>query len=237
MSKHLERDLDRLKQSLLEMGAMAEQALGLAVDSVLERHVDIAERVMAGDDRLDAKEMEIEEECLKILALHQPVAADLRFLVSVLKVNNDLERVGDLAKNIAKRARQLAKAEWPKAPSGDLRRMMKRVQSMLNQALDSLVRMDTGLARSVCREDDEVDALLKEIFHSLERAMREDPQHISQYMATLSVARYLERTADLTTNIAEDVVFTVEGVVIRHGGEKGDGGASGGNVVPMPRGR
>ncbi|NNE43944.1 MAG: phosphate signaling complex protein PhoU, partial [Gemmatimonadetes bacterium] len=197
---------------------------------VLDRKIETAERVIAGDERLDAKEIEVEGDVLKILALHQPVAADLRFLVAVLKVNNDLERIGDLAKNIAKRARDLARAEWPEAPSRDLRKMMKRVQRMLKHALDALVRLDSQAARAVCREDDEVDLLLKDVFHALEEEMIRQPKNVPQYLATLSVARHLERIADLATNIAEDVVFTVEGEVIRHGG-----GEELARVVPIPR--
>jgi phosphate transport system protein len=217
MSKHLQRDLDHLRRKILEMGNLAEEAMGQAVDSVIERHLETAEAVIRGDAELDAKELEVEEDVLKILALHQPVAADLRFLVAVLKVNNDLERIGDLAKNIAKRARQLAEANWPEEPSRDLRCMMQRVQKVLKHALDALVRLDPQAARAVCREDDDVDLLLKDIFGSLQRSMMEDPAHVPQYLATLSVARYLERIADLATNIAEDVVFMVEGEIIRHG--------------------
>ncbi|MGQ0720350.1 MAG: phosphate signaling complex protein PhoU [Candidatus Eiseniibacteriota bacterium] len=231
MSKHLQRDLDYLKRDILEMGRLAEEAMAAAVDAVFDRRVATAERVIQGDEILDTKEVEVEAECLKILALHQPVAADLRFLVAVLKVNNDLERVGDLAKNIAERALDLARAGWTQAPSKELRRMMQRVQSMLTRSLDALVRLDPQLARSVCRDDDEVDLLLKEIFDAVSKAIIQDPQNVRLFIATLSVARYLERIADQTTNIAEDVVFLVEGEVIRHGGGGQD------NIVPLPRDR
>ena len=128
--------------------------------------------------------------------------------------------------------RSLARADWPEAPSRDLRRMMKRVQSMLHHALDSLVRLDPQAARAVCREDDDVDRLLKDVFDALAEAMAKAPDRIPEYISTLTVARCLERIADLATNIAEDVVFTVEGEVIRHGGGEDDS-----NVVPMPQNR
>jgi phosphate transport system protein len=234
MSKHLQRDLESLKRQILEMGSLSEGALRDAVEALLERRMEPAETVIRRDKEIDVREVEIEEECLKVLALHQPVAQDLRFLVAVLKVNNDLERIGDHAQNIAKRAVKMARDGWKEAPPPGLRKMTDRVLQMLKRSLDALVRMDPQAARAVCREDDDVDALLKELFQSQMERMAKHPDWIPHLMGDLSVARNLERIADLATNIAEDVVFTVEGEVIRHGhGLPPDAG----NVVPLPRGR
>ncbi|HMB68900.1 MAG TPA: phosphate signaling complex protein PhoU [bacterium] len=235
MSKHLQRDMENLKQRILEMGSLTERALGAAVEALLERKLDLAESVIQRDEEIDVREVDIEEECLKVLALHQPVAQDLRFLVAVLKVNNDLERIGDHAQNIAKRTVKMTREGWKESPPPGLRKMADRVLQMLKRSLDALVRMDPQAARAVCREDDEVDALLKDLFQIQMGRMAEHPDWIPHLMGDLSVARNLERVADLATNIAEDVVFTVEGEVIRHGG--GPEAGSPGNVVPLPRGR
>lgn len=234
MSKHLQRDLEHLKRHILEMGSLTERALATAVSALLERRMEPAEEVIRRDKEIDAREVDVEEECLKVLALHQPVAQDLRFLVAVLKVNNDLERIGDHAQNIAKRAVKMAREEWKEAPPSGLRKMADRVLAMLKRSLDALVRMDPQAARAVCREDDDVDELLKELFRVQMERMAKHPEWIPHLMGDLSVARNLERIADLATNISEDVVFTVEGDVIRHGGgplEAGD------NVVPLPQER
>ena len=215
--KHLQRDLENLKREILAMGSFAEEATGRALEALLTGDVGLAESVIDGDVRLDRKEMEVEEECLKILALHQPVAADLRFIVAVLKVNNDLERIGDLAANIAKRAITLSRSRKVEPPS-ELRAMMERVQGMVMASLDSLVRMDARIAREVLQADESVDAIHKRMYEALQARMREDPDHIPEYVQVLSISRYLERIADQSTNVAEDVIFTVEGDLVRHGG-------------------
>ena len=152
MSKHLERDLDRLKRAVLTMGGMVEEATDLAISAIVDRRADLAERVSAGDDKIDGKELEIEDECLKMLALHQPVASDLRFIITVLKVNNDLERMGDLAKNIAERALDLVK-QPPIEGAQDFRLMAERVRRMVHGCIDALVQRDVDLARKVCLDD------------------------------------------------------------------------------------
>ena len=215
MGKHLQRDLDDLKKDLLASGSMVEEAVNHAIDALLNRRINLAEMVIEGDNAIDQKENQIEEECLKLLALHQPVAADLRFIISALKVNNDLERIGDLAVNIAERAIYLSSNE-PLQASLNFPRMAEAVLTMLRKSLDALIGMDTELARYVLTLDDEVDDLNREMYTTLQDLMRQSPESIDRAVHTLSVSRYLERIADLSTNIAEDVVFMVEGELIRH---------------------
>lgn len=218
MGKHLEQDLDRLKKDVLTMGALVEEATNKAISALTRRDPALAEDVLSGDDAIDRREVEVETACLKVLALHQPVAGDLRFIVAVMKVNNDLERMGDLAQNIAERAAYLARHE-PVLVELDFERMVERVRQMVSMSLDSLVNRDPELARRVCALDNEVDGYHRRMFSVLQELMREDTDTIERAVHTLSVARHLERIADLATNIAEDVVFMVEGEVIRHHAE------------------
>jgi phosphate transport system protein len=215
MAIHLLRDLDHLKRQLLSVGALVEEATNKAIASLVERRAALAEEVQHGDDRIDRKEVEVEEECLKVLALHQPVAADLRVIVAMLKVNNDLERMGDLAVNVAERASYLA-SQPPLAVRVDFTAMGDTVRSMVRDALDSVVRMDTDLARVVWSRDDEVDAAHRRVFEQIEDAMQADPTTVERGLHLLSASRSLERIADLATNIAEDVLFMVLGEVVRH---------------------
>jgi phosphate transport system protein len=215
MSKHLERDLGRLKQEILVMGGMVEVATDLAISAIVDRRKDLAEQVTAGDDKIDKKELEIEDECLKMLALHQPVASDLRFIITVLKVNNDLERMGDLAKNIAERALALA-AQPPIAGAREFKAMAERVRRMVHECIDALVERDVDLAKKVCLDDREVDEENKKHFAALQQVMTKDVGTIERAVHLISVSRHLERIADHATNIAEDVVFLVDGEVIRH---------------------
>lgn len=215
MARHLLRDLDNLKKEILTVGALVEEATTKALLALVDRRTELADEVLKGDKLIDAREVAVEEECLKVLALHQPVAADLRFVVSVLKVNNDLERVGDLAGNIASRATALAQ-EGPVAVPEEIVEMSNRAQAMLRDSLNALVDLDTRLARAVLKADEAMDAQHKNIFRLLEERMRENPEGVSTSVKLLSVSRYLERIADLATNIAEDVIFLVEGEVVRH---------------------
>ena len=215
MSKHLRRDLDNLRKEILTVGSMVEEATEKALYALVERRADVADEVERGDTEVDRKEVMVEEECLKVLALHQPVAADLRFVIAVMKVNNDLERVGDLATNIAARAASLA-AQDPVPVPDDILEMASRVRIMLRESLNALVELDTDLARKVLDEDEEVDERHRRIYSILQDSMRDDPHRIEGHIQLLSVSRYLERMADQATNIAEDVVFMVEGEVIRH---------------------
>ena len=215
MGKHLQRDLDRIKKELLTTGLMVEKALNDSIQSLVDRNPELARDVILGDRSIDQKENQIEEECLKVLALHHPVANDLRFVVAVLKVNNDLERMGDLAANIAERSIYLASHE-PLQAVLNFHHMADGVQAMVSKSLDALIKMDTKLAQIVLTLDDGIDDLNREMYSNLQDIMRQSPEFIDRAVQTLSVSRYLERIADLSTNIAEDVVFMVDGELIRH---------------------
>jgi phosphate transport system protein len=215
MAQHLLRDLENLKKEVLTMGAMVEEAILKATTSLVNRRGELAEEVLSRDHEIDLKELAVEEECLKLLALHQPVAKDLRFIVAVMKVNNDLERMGDLAANIAERAAYLCRQDPIPVPD-IFDQLVEKVRSMVRGSLDALVNQDPMLARKVCRDDDEVDRFHREMYRVLEKIMADDPATVSRAINTLSCSRNLERIADAATNIAEDVVFMVEGEVIRH---------------------
>lgn len=215
MTKHLQHDLDRLKKEILAMGALVEESINRAIQALVGREPDLAREVSEGDDAIDAKELEVEDMCLKMLALHQPVAGDLRYIVAVLKVNNDLERMGDLAGNIAERALFLS-THPPLQIDLDFTRMVETVRRMVRQSLDALVTQDPLLARRVCAQDDEVDRFQRHMFDTLTSLMSRDPSTVERAVQVLSVSRHLERIADSATNVAEDIVFMVEGDVIRH---------------------
>lgn len=217
MGKHLQKDLDRLKKDILGMGGMVEASLTEVLKAFFERKAEPAEGVIEKDEQIDRKENEIEEECLKVLALHQPVAIDLRFIITVLKVNNDLERMGDYCVNIAERTRFLATREPLELPP-DFRKGAQIAQKMVRQSLDALVYQDTARARQVLESDPTVDAIHQEMFSTLEGVMEKNPGLVRCAVPTLSVFRYLERIADLATNIAEDTIFMVEGEIVRHMG-------------------
>ena len=220
MRVHLARDLEKLKEEILTMGGMVEEATSKAIDALVNRRLDLAEEVARSDDKIDTKELEVEEACLKTLALYQPVAGDLRYIVSILKVNNDLERMGDLAIHIAERARFLA-GEPPIGMPEKFDEMVDLVQSMVKQSLDSLVRKDAELAKRVIITDDRVDDIYWNIYRGLLERMRNEIDIMDRAFATISACRHLERIGDLATNIAEDVYFIVRGEVIRHRLETG----------------
>ena len=215
MSKHLQRDLDGLRKHLLEVGTLVEEATSRAMTALTHRRIDLANEVLAADDEIDRREVQIEEECLKILALHQPVAADLRFVIAAMKVNNDLERMGDQAVNIAERAIYLAERPPLDVPL-NIERMAKVAGDMVRVSLDAVVNLDAALAKSVGKMDDEVDQIHRAMFRLVQDRIRRSTDAVEQAIAYLSASRDLERIADLATNIAEDVVFTVEGEVVRH---------------------
>jgi phosphate transport system protein len=219
MSHVLERELERLKKMILALSAVVEENVSRAVRSVMTREAKVAQRVVDSDKDIDATEVDIEEECLKVLALHQPVASDLRFIIAVLKINGDLERIGDLAVNIAERGLSLASSERIPIPI-ELVGMSEEVQAMLRKSLDSLVHLDARLAHEVGAHDDEVDDLNRQNFARIQEEIPKDLAHIDSLMQFLSVSRYLERIADHASNIAEDVIYLIEGTIIRHkGGE------------------
>lgn len=215
MSKHLQRDLDFLQRDLLALAASVEEALHKTIKALVERHPPLAKQVIDGDQVIDAEENHVEEECLKILALHQPVAVDLRRIAGVLKINAELERMGDLAEEIAERALHLAGLPPIPMPA-KLQRMTDLTTSMVRQSLDAFVNFDARLARTVCRLDDEVDRYNSEIIEEIIGMMKKSPDKVEQGLSFFSATRHLERIADHATNIAEDVVYMVEGEIIRH---------------------
>jgi len=215
MSKHLERDLDNLQRDLLALASSVEEAIFKATRALQEREPELAREVIEGDNAIDEEENHVEEECLKMLALHQPVAVDLRRIVSALKINTELERMADLAEDIAERATHLARL--PDVPvSAKLQRMTDVTTAMVRQSLDAFVNLDPRLARVVCRLDDEVDKLNHDIIEELIGVMQKAPALVEPGLSMFSAVRHVERIADHATNIAEDVVYLVEGEIIRH---------------------
>ncbi|NLX53707.1 MAG: phosphate signaling complex protein PhoU [Planctomycetaceae bacterium] len=214
MSVHLRREIDKLKQSLLLLCRMVEEQVKMAVQALLDRDQSLAERVTERDDEIDQREVEVEEDCLRVLALYQPVAIDLRLIVSVLKINNDLERVGDLAVNIAHKA--LAVVNEQVAVPEVLPEMAARTQSMLHDSIDALVALDSKVAADVCTRDDEVDELKRIIRLEVEDRIEVNPRHLRPLLRLLAVSRNLERIADCATNIAEDIIYMIEGRIVRH---------------------
>ena len=215
MAIHLQRQIEQLKERVLYEGAMVEGAIAKAVTALVNRDDALARRVFAEDLEIDRMEVEIEEECLKLLALYQPVAGDLRFVVAVLKMNNDLERMGDLAKNIAKRVVYLSRAE-PIDLEIDFLPMAAKPQEMVKRSLDALVNADVTLANQVRQDDDALDEMRREIHERLRAAIRANPQQVDTLLKLYSVAKHLERLGDMATNIAEDVIYMVEGEIVRH---------------------
>jgi len=215
MSKHLQRDLDTLQQDLLALASSVEEALHKAIRALQDQEATLARKVIDGDAQIDEEENLIEEECLKILALHQPVAIDLRRIAAALKINNELERMADLAEDIADRALHLA--GYPALPIPEkLQRMTDLTTTMVRQSLDAFVNLDPRQARRVCRLDDEVDRYNNDIIQELIVMMQASPAMLEPGLSLFSATRHLERIADHATNIAEDVVYLVEGVIIRH---------------------
>jgi phosphate transport system protein len=213
---HLQRDLQELRKELLLLGTMVETTINQAIVSLNSRRPELADKVLANGDLIDEKEVFIEESCLKILALHQPVAIDLRFIVVALKVNNDLERMGDFAENIAERAKFLSSQESIPLPSDFSNIMSQQLRDMIRMALDSLVNLDVAQARQVMKMDKVVDDINRNMYGELQKLMMADSSTVERAIHYLSSSRYMERIGDLATNIAEDVIFMVEGRVVRH---------------------
>jgi phosphate transport system protein len=216
MPIHLHRDLENLQRKILAMAANVEETVEKAIRALYDRDMALAAALTEGDQEIDREENEIEEDCLKILALHQPVAMDLRRVAASLKINTDLERMGDLAVNIAERAYSYARLAHQVPIPPALRNMADLTTTMVRQSLDSFVRLDSALARRICRLDDEVDRHNREIALHLIRLMKESPDNVESGLDLFSVVRQLERIADHATNIAEDVVYLVEGEIVRH---------------------
>ncbi len=215
VQRHLDVEVSELKSELVRMAGLAETAIGVAVKALVSRDADMARQVVASDDAINGLEIEIDEACLRMLALYQPEATDLRLIAMVLKINNDLERMGDQAVNIAERTLELLKEPLLK-PLIDIPRMAAVAQAMVKDSLDAFARQDVDLARSVCRRDDEVDRYDDQIFRELLTYMMEDPKAITRSVNLILVSRHLERIADHATNIAEDVVYLAQGKTIKH---------------------
>lgn len=218
MSTRLFSEIANLKRVILALGAMAEAAVHDAACAIENRDERLAQNVIHNDARLDNMEIRIEEDCFKTLALHQPVASDLRFVIAVLKINNDLERVGDLAVNIAEHAAFLA-AKDPVGISFDLRAMARKAQDMLRRSLDSLMNRSVGQAREVLASDDEVDAMDRRMYQLVQQALDARSDRTESLIHMLSASQDLERIADHATNIAEEVVYMIEGETVRHKAE------------------
>jgi phosphate transport system protein len=225
--RHFHEELDTLKQRLLDMSAKAEAMLALSMDALTSRDEGLAEAVLKADNEIDALEIEVENLAVSLLALQQPMARDLRFIVGAIKISSDLERVGDHAVNIAEATQRLIAAGPPalSGPMPALTQMAKRSREMLGDALRAFVRADGRLGRAVCAMDDEVDEIHESVFRVLLTHMMENPTNITASLQLLLVSRNLERIGDLATNIAEDAVFLAEGKQIKHHFEGRSGNA------------
>ena len=215
MTRHIERQIDQLKEKILRVGTLVEEAISKSITALINEDIPLAQRVMASDEEIDRMEVEVEEECLKILALYQPVAADLRFVVAVLKINNDLERMGDLAKNIAKRVAQLEDAGPLDLPP-EIRTMAALAEEMVRECLAAVVDGDPVLARRVREQDDAVDAQRQRVRKRLLDGIKAGPDRVEALLRLNSITKHIERIADMATNVAEDVIYMVEGEIVRH---------------------
>jgi phosphate transport system protein len=215
MQRHFHEELEALKQTLLAMGGLVEDQIRRAMRALLERDDVIAQEVIDRDRQVNTYDIEVDEQCVNLLALHQPAAGDLRFITTAMKIVTDLERIGDQAVNIAQRALELNREPQLK-PYIDLPRMADKAQRMVKESLDAFVSRDTDLARRVCAEDSEVDALKEQIFRELLTFMMEDARTIPRAIRLILISRFLERVADHATNIAEMVIYMVDSKMVRH---------------------
>ena len=216
MAKHFQKELEKIKKRILSLGTMVEERLRMASQTIESLDTRTAEKIVATDYEIDEMEVEVEEECLKILALHQPVAVDLRFLIAAIKINNDLERIADEAVNIAQRVTNIAGLDL----GGfffDYATMAEKVQRMLKMSLDSLVNMDEDIAFKVVTMDDEVDEIHRRAYDAVKAQIQKTPSNPGRLINLYLISRHLERIADHTTNIAEEVIYMIEGEIIRHG--------------------
>ena len=214
--KQFEEELRGLKECILKMGSLVEEMVAQAMKALIERDSTLSEKIMKRDPEANRLEVEIDDRCIKLLALRQPAGSDLRFIIIGLKISKDLERMGDLAVDICEQALELNKEPQVK-PYVDLPNMAQKAQAMVKEALDAFVERDVKKAREVCEADDEVDILKHKIFRDLAELMSSTPQSVSRALQLILTSRHLERIADHATNIAEEVIFMVEGKDIRHG--------------------
>jgi len=217
MERHFDQQLGTLRKNLIQMASMVETAIANAVKSLIERDSDLARLVVQSDEQVDALELEIDKQCVDFLALRQPLAIDLRFITSSIKITNNLERMGDLAVNIAERVIPLSQEPQLK-PLIDIPRMATITQTMVKDSIDAFVNRDTELARSVYQRDSTVDAMNDQIFRELLTYMMQDPANITRAVHLILITRHLERIADHSTNIAEEVVYIVKAKVVKHRG-------------------
>lgn len=217
MSIHLQNELKKLQRKMFSQCTIVEESLKYAIKSLINKDKTLANEVIAKDDYIDSMEIEIEEDCLKMLALYQPVAIDLRMIVSILKINSDLERVGDLAQNIAKRSKALVDIEG-EIPDFNFNDMCNIALKMLNDSIDSLIDLDLDKAKRVIDADFEIDEMNSEMYQIFLDTISENPEKAKLYLNYLSVSRYLERIADHATNISEDVIYMINGTIVRHSG-------------------
>jgi len=215
MPEHLQNEVEKLKKKLLSLSAIVEDTVYRAVKSLRERDGKLAQWVIEIDNEIDEREVDIEEECQKILALHQPVAHDLRFIIAVLKINAELERIGDATVNIAERVKFFVTEEQIDIPF-DFPGMAQKAQAMLHKSLDALVQLDAALAYEVIQADDEVDAINREMYGQIEECIQRDPVRVDTYIHLLGIAHHIERIGDHASNIAEDVIYLIEGTIVRH---------------------
>lgn len=216
MAVHLQRELDKLKKRILSLGALVEERVHLATRAIETRDIDLAKQVIQSDHEIDEMEVEVEEECLKVLALHQPVAIDLRFIAAVIKINNELERIGDQAVNVAQRIINIGQRN-PIDFYFDYSIMAEKAESMLRKSLDSLVTLDLDMAFNVLTLDDEVDEIKDDAYDKIKAAISQRPERVGYLINLFLISRHLERLADHSTNIAEEVIYLIEGEIIRHG--------------------
>ncbi|MDQ6800634.1 MAG: phosphate signaling complex protein PhoU [Acidobacteriota bacterium] len=217
MQRHFDRDIEDLKDLLLRMGAMVEDAISQSIRALLERDTALADAVIANDNRIDQMELEIDRRTLELIAKMQPAAVDLRFVAAIMKITPELERIADLAQDVCERVIEL-NGEPPLKPMHAIPRLAQDAQAMVRQALDAFVRGDAVLARQVIRQDDSVDQQTEESFRELLTYMLEDPRNISRAIRLTFTGKYFERMADGATNICEMVVYLVEGKMIKHAG-------------------
>ncbi|HOK03958.1 MAG TPA: phosphate signaling complex protein PhoU [Victivallales bacterium] len=215
MSVHLDREIEKIKKMLVHLATIVEENVRKSVLSVSSRNEDLARKIITADDIVDKLEVELEEECLKVLALHQPLAADLRYVIACLKINNDLERIGDLAVNIAQRAIAIAENKEDKVPI-DFSAIMEKTQQMLSLAIEATIELNPTIANQVCVMEKEIDEFNKEIHNEIIKLIKDKPKKTKYFLHILGVSRQLERIADYATNICEDVIYMIEGKIIRH---------------------
>jgi phosphate transport system protein len=215
MTRHLALEIDKLKQSILHLSDAVIESLQKSVEALQKKDIKLAQEVISNDAVIDRMEVDSEEECLKVLALHQPVAGDLRFIVAILKINSDLERIGDFSVHISDKAIQLSKQDSVKLPP-EFYEMARKTEIMLKKSVEALVNLDADVAGSISMMDDEIDDMNRKISDDAKTEIRKHPELLDPYSNILSVSRSIERMADHVTNIAEDIIYMVEGEIVRH---------------------